>query len=835
MRPAEPKVKKPSFIKLIRIEPKMKLRTTLLSFGGISIFALLLIGAVGYWGIILLNNSMNAIVTSSEALHASVLADQTHDALQSDVLGLKNALSENDRPALKEAQTAINQHGKSFLENMDIVANLATSNQIKTDLLVTRPKVDSYVAASKALRDMATEIENNPETATERMASFNRKMSEFNATFFVLEKEMAVLGDHIAAFNKSTQAVGNKAVGNGKIIIIVIFILTALGLIFLALLITRRTMDVLGCEPAQAKDIANSIAGGKLDNPVTLNAGDSTSLLSALNTMQTSLFGKQAAAINEMLRIKSALDATSINIRIADKDGNLIYLNPALINTLNKTQAEIRKKIPDFDANNILGRNVSMFYDDPHASLNILKNLRTERQADIVIGGRDYWLITNPILNANGEQDGTVGQWIDKTDELSTEQEVSDLVEAAATGDLSHRLNLDGKTGFFLNLSQSINDMVTSTDGVINETVSALERIANGDMTQLIETEYQGAYGVIKDNANLTVERLTDIVSEIKAIAHATNVSATEIAAGNIDLSQRTEEQASSLEETASSMEQMASTVKQNADNARQANLMATEASSVAMKGGQVVNKVVTTMAEINTSSKKIVDIISVIDGIAFQTNILALNAAVEAARAGEQGRGFAVVATEVRNLAQRSAAAAKEIKQLIGDSVDKVASGTKLVEQAGETMDEIVTAVKLVTDIVNEIAAASQEQSAGIDQVNNAITNMDEVTQQNAALVEEAAAAAASMEQQTQDLIDSVSVFQLPEAEQEIVRSTLSKATLRRMSQPKAIASTETKSREARLKEVEPRETKFSEAKPRKSNGKSSNSAPKEEEWEEF
>jgi methyl-accepting chemotaxis protein len=589
-------------------------------------------------------------------------------------------------------------------------------------------------------------------------------------------------------------------------------ILSGLAFVLILFLVGRKLVKFLGGEPVRVLEVANEVASGNMNSQLKLKAGDNSSVLAAVDRMLQSLRSSMDAAnlrTQEALRIRTALDSLTISLRIADKNGDLIYLNPALTTLLKGLQDEMRKKAPDFDPQNLVGKSAGIFYDDPNAAVAALKNLRAERYTDTTIAGRSYTLVVSPIIDANGEQDGTVGQWIDKTDELRTEKEVSALVQAAAVGDLSHRIDLTDKTGFFLNLAQSVNQMVESTDGVITETVSALERIANGDMTQLIETEYQGAYGLIKDNANLTIQRLTDIVSEIKAIAHATNVSATEIAAGNIDLSQRTEEQASSLEETASSMEQMASTVKQNADNARQANLMATEASSVAMKGGQVVNKVVTTMAEINTSSKKIVDIISVIDGIAFQTNILALNAAVEAARAGEQGRGFAVVATEVRNLAQRSAAAAKEIKQLIGDSVDKVASGTKLVEQAGETMDEIVTAVKLVTDIVNEIAAASQEQSAGIDQVNNAITNMDEVTQQNAALVEEAAAAAASMEQQTQDLIDSVAVFKLLEEEEEV------RPLLRRLSQPKAIAS--------------------AKASPKKSSSKAIKPPHKEEDWEEF
>jgi len=255
---------------------------------------------------------------------------------------------------------------------------------------------------------------------------------------------------------------------------------------------------------------------------------------------------------------------------------------------------------------------------------------------------------------------------------------------------------------------------------------------------------------------------LAKIVGEVRSGTETIATASGQISRGNLDLSSRTEQQASSLEETASAMEELTGTVRQNSDNARQANTLALSASEVAVKGGAVVSQVVDTMGSINESARKIVDIIGVIDGIAFQTNILALNAAVEAARAGEQGRGFAVVATEVRNLAQRSAAAAKEIKTLIGDSVDKVVAGAKLVDQAGATMNEIVESVRHVTEIMSEITSASQEQTAGIEQVNQAISQMDQATQQNAALVEEAAAAAASMQDQAGSLVEVVGLFKL-------------------------------------------------------------------------
>ena len=316
----------------------------------------------------------------------------------------------------------------------------------------------------------------------------------------------------------------------------------------------------------------------------------------------------------------------------------------------------------------------------------------------------------------------------------------------------------------------------------LTQAVDTSNAVAQGDLTHIIDVDGKDEVAQLMSSLSAMKDSLVNIVGQVRGGTDTIASASSQIAAGNLDLSSRTEEQASSLEETAASMEQLTSTVKQNADNARQANQLAVAASGVALKGGSVVSQVVGTMDAINSSSRKIVDIIGVIDGIAFQTNILALNAAVEAARAGEQGRGFAVVAAEVRNLAQRSAAAAKEIKTLIGDSVAKVEEGSQQVTQAGKTMDEIVDSVKRVTDIMAEITAASQEQSAGIEQVNQAITQMDQVTQQNAALVEEAAAAAASLQEQASNLSQVVGVFKLDRRQSEMFAQT-------RTSQPKAAA----------------------------------------------
>jgi methyl-accepting chemotaxis protein len=378
------------------------------------------------------------------------------------------------------------------------------------------------------------------------------------------------------------------------------------------------------------------------------------------------------------------------------------------------------------------------------------------------LGGRSMVVSANPVINDQGQRLGAVAEWQDRTVEVAVEQEVAAIVHGAVMGDFSQRIEMEGKDDFFKQLGEGLNELLQTTENGINDVVRVLGALSRSDLTQTITSDYNGSFGQLKDDANNTVEKLKDIIQQIKEATDNINTGAKEIASGNNDLSHRTEEQAASLEETAASMEELTSTVQHNAANAKHASELAVDASDIAGKGVEVVGQVVATMDQINDSSRKIGDIISVIDDIAFQTNILALNAAVEAARAGEQGRGFAVVAVEVRNLAQRAATAAGEIKNLIDDSVVKVSSGSKLVTQAGKTMEEIVSSIRGVTVMMSEISSASTEQTAGIEQVNMAIAQMDDVTQQNAALVEQAAAAAESLEEQAQSLADTVAQFKV-------------------------------------------------------------------------
>jgi methyl-accepting chemotaxis protein len=471
---------------------------------------------------------------------------------------------------------------------------------------------------------------------------------------------------------------------------------------------------------------------------------------------------REQSQANDTLRIKMALDNVTTNVMIADNDRNIIYMNGAVQQMMVHAEADIRKALPHFDAAKLQGAKIDVFHKHPEHQARMLSTFRETHRTQIVVGGRTFSLIAAPIINAAGERLGAVVEWKDRTAEVAVEVEVGSIVQAAANGDFTQRIAVENKDGFFRLLAENINLLMETSSVGLNEVARVLGALAQGDLTQSVQGDFKGTFGKLKDDANATVAQLTGIITQIKLATDTINTASREIAAGNLDLSRRTEQQAASLEETASSMEELTSTVKQNAENAKQANQLAIGATDVAGKGGAVVSKVVTTMADINDSSKKIADIIGVIDGIAFQTNILALNAAVEAARAGEQGRGFAVVASEVRSLAQRSAAAAKEIKTLISDSVSKIHGGSELVEQAGKTMDEIVQSVKRVTDIMGEITAASLEQSQGIEQVNQTITSMDEVTQQNAALVEEASAAARSLEDQVAGLSEQVGSFRL-------------------------------------------------------------------------
>jgi methyl-accepting chemotaxis protein len=464
-------------------------------------------------------------------------------------------------------------------------------------------------------------------------------------------------------------------------------------------------------------------------------------------------------------RLRSALETCQTNIMVADDSYNIVYLNNTMTDMLRAVESDMRKDVPALDTRKIIGTNIDVFHKNPAHQRRILDTLSSPIETDLKIGGRNFHLVVSPIIDKGNKRIGTTVEWRDETAEKAVESEINTVVNAAVAGDFSRRLSLEGKKHFMLALATAMNKVCGNVDEAVKEFMGMFSGLADGDMTKRINTEYQGAFGTLKNDANAMAERISSTISDIMQAAREVSNASAEISTSTTDLSQRTEEQAASLEETSASMEEISATVKKNAENAQTANQFTSDTRSVAERGGAVVGNAVNAMARIEESSRKISDIIGVIDEIARQTNLLALNAAVEAARAGEAGRGFAVVATEVRSLAQRSSQAAKDIKDLITNSSGQVKEGVDLVNRAGTSLKEIVDSIKKVADIVADIANASAEQATGIEEVNKALTQMDEVTQQNSALVEENAATAKTLAEQSAAMDDRVTFFKLDQS----------------------------------------------------------------------
>ncbi|MCC4608506.1 methyl-accepting chemotaxis protein [Xanthomonas campestris] len=620
-----------------------------------------------------------------------------------------------------------------------------------------RKALETYPATDAGLKlraeiDAAREVSRGLNDQVIVLASANKNDE---AQLFLSEKArpamlvwQAKIAENVKLQEKQTAQSYDDAVAamtRGKTLLIIGGVAVVLISSLLAFTITRSLTLPL----SRATRAAEAIAGGNLDNDVDTQARDESGrLLNAMSKMQLQLQNLLAAQADMAKRHDDG--QTSFRIDASAFPGN--YGRMA------------------HDTNDLVASHIAV----------------TAKLAQIM-GRYAIGDLSQDMDKLPGEKAVLTDTMVQVKQNLGAmNSEIKHLALAAADGDFTARGDADRFQYDFRVMVESLNTLMSTADGNLQSLSGLLQSIAAGDLTARMSGEFRGVFAQMRDDANATAMQLAEIVTGIKTSAISIKGAASEIAAGNQDLSQRTEQQAANLEETAASMEELTSTVRQNAEGARQANQLAIGAASVAAQGGQVVSKVVETMAGIEASSKKIADIISVIDGIAFQTNILALNAAVEAARAGDQGRGFAVVASEVRTLAQRSSGAAKEIKSLIDDSVQRVAEGSALVHSAGTTMTEVVASVQRVTDIMGEISAASQEQSAGIEQVNQTVTQMDETTQQNAALVEEATAAARSLEEQAVHLTDAVAVFKTDAAGGAAVTALLSSLSVANTAKPK-------------------------------------------------
>jgi len=650
-----------------------------------------------------LNGNVMPIAMSAENMTVDVIQVQQF---------LTDVSATHDQEGYKDAEEAAADFKKQMTQ---LLASDSVSASHKEELLKLDVAFDQFYSQGK--RMASAYIDQGIEAG-------NVIMEDFDATSLRLAGLMRTFKSDATTKELQMTAELSEATRNASHLMMGISaLLLVLGLT-IAFYLTNYLYKQLGIDPYYAKGIAKEIAKGDFSRDIRLDEGDNSSLLYAIKTIQTSINAFVAA---QDVMSKKHAEGWIWEVMDADRYPGTYGRMARDINTLVSSHINVKMQVVKIISQ----------YANGDFSLDM----------DRLPG--DKAKITEAIDNI-------------KQTLLDVSNEIDTLAAASAKGDFSKRADTSSFEFMFKDILTNLNSLVETCDCGFKDILSVTNAMAKGDMTHTIDKDYPGTFGEVIEGINATGIHLESLVSEIKDATDTINTAAKEIAAGNNDLSHRTEEQAASLEETAASMEELTSTVQANTQNAKQANQLARSAADIADKGVAVIGKVVKTMESINSSSNKIVDIISVIDSIAFQTNILALNAAVEAARAGEQGRGFAVVAGEVRNLAQRAAAAAGEIKSLIGDSVEQVEDGSKLVIQAGHTMEEIVGSIHRVTAIMTEIAAASVEQTSGIEQVNQAISQMDDVTQQNAALVEQAAAAAESLEDQAQSLSVTVDQFKV-------------------------------------------------------------------------
>lgn len=694
----------------------MQFRNRLWQLSGAGIGGIVLMGVVGWWGQAQLSGAADRLAAAATASAVHQKSVVMHASLRAAALEsmVASFLADPSTGIRLEEQLKANADGlrASLAES----ASLPLPEAIKNEISALGAPVENYIAQANDIFKIATE--EDPYSASSIMPVFANAFDEVDAGLKSLSAQIE------AAQREQVEQIASIRTRVASLQLIGLLIAAA-GMVLLALSIIRQVMRQLGGEPAYAAEVVRRISAGEFDREVSVQGGDA-SLLGDMRQLKRQLADFIRAQVDLGQRFSAGeTDARLDPGQLRGGYREMAEAVNALADSLLGTQGKVLEVVREYARGNFAA------------------------QMDRLPG-----------------QQARISEAMDEVRNRLSEikNDILRLSDAAGRGDFSARGDAGRFEYDFREMILGLNRLMEQADGGLSEVGELLAALARGDLSRSVETRYEGAFGQLASDANSMVGQLRAIITRIKDATAQIQSAASEIAAGNADLSERTEQQAASLEETASSMEELTSTVRQNAENSRQARELAVGAAEVAARGGAVVGDVVTTMDGITRSSKKIGDIIGVIDGIAFQTNILALNAAVEAARAGEQGRGFAVVAAEVRSLAQRSAEAAKEIKTLIAESVKTVENGARLVDDAGRTMSEIVASVQRVTTIMSGIAAASDEQSAGIEVVNRTVTQMDESTQQNASLVEQASAAAAALEEQASGLAETVAAFRLAE-----------------------------------------------------------------------
>ncbi|WP_024850423.1 methyl-accepting chemotaxis protein [Hydrogenovibrio kuenenii] len=508
------------------------------------------------------------------------------------------------------------------------------------------------------------------------------------------------------------------------------------------------------------------LASGEILNSPNINPKSSSArLIKSMESVSLAYMAScedAAYQVDKARQMQLVLDKTNSNVMMADKNYNITYMNERLKSLFEEKYDQIKSEFPNFDVKTLIGSNIDIFHKHPEHNRAMLDKMTDEMKANISINGLSFELHVMAMNDRTGERIGTIVEWVDRTQDVIIIQEVKHTIDLMKSGILDQRIDVSKISGVTREVSESINELIDALETPINQAIKVATDMAEGTLNHHIETKAHGRFALLQDALNVAVDNLGSLIGQTKNAINSVKGSALEISNSSIELNDRTQQQAASIEETAASMEQMTSTVKQNADNAMEASRVTKDSARQAGNGVSVMESAIEAMEQIHASSHKINDIIGLIDNIAFQTNLLALNAAVEAARAGEHGRGFAVVAGEVRSLAGKSADAAKDIRKLIEDTVQKVSEGTQNVKNSGDSLTEIVDSIHKVNHIIEEIAASSHEQSEGVDQVNLAITNIDGAVQQNAALVEESTATSEQLGNMAEAMDHTISAFSI-------------------------------------------------------------------------
>jgi len=516
----------------------------------------------------------------------------------------------------------------------------------------------------------------------------------------------------------------------------------------------------------QLSDEITAISEGRFEKEIDSRGNNTlSSVFGRLKSMQIKLgadIEETKTNLASSKRIESALMAATSNIMVADRFRNIIFLNTSVQKMLSDVEDELKKSLPHFDSNNLLNQSIDVFHQHPEHQANLLDKLTDTYNTRMKVGNATIDLIIDPIFDDAGNRIGTVAEWKNMTDKLMVEKNIETMIASAASGDFSQRIDTTELEGFTQKISTSVNTLVDNFSDISQKLNTVLSKMAAGNLTFRLEGDYQSELLSMKTATNNALDNISMTLSQVNAGANEIGSMSQEVAVASEDLSQRTQTQAASLEETAATMEELTATVQHSTDNSEQANKLAHDTAVEASSGIKVMNNALSAMSGISDLSKKIGEITSVIDSIAFQTNLLALNAAVEAARAGEHGRGFAVVAGEVRNLAGKSAEAAKDISGLIDTAIKQIGDGTQLVEETSDAFEKMVSSIKEVEELVSHVASTSKEQSTGIHQINLVVSQLDEITQQNAALVEELSATSGNLSDEAVNQAEFVSRFKL-------------------------------------------------------------------------